>query len=465
MMQSYVARVREEWLELLRDTDSDVQASAKALADAHARALSEVFYQRMLADPQAEEFLSNDQVETRLKKSLALWIQRVLACKADEVDALIALQQHVGEIHARIGIPIQLVDMGARVIKKNLIPIIIAEGGREDEKMKLLSFTLCSIDLAMEIMSRTFTFGESSSLKDDENYRIFSLLENAEEEKERQIGSLLSWEMDVMYKVMLDSELGSTPPISRADFGMWFTHKGRHYFSGIAEVGYIAKLIQETDELFSRFRDPSRTAKQKHQRTELLLQMKSNTAQINTLLRGLFDDVAKHEVGMDVLTKLLNRRFLAAIFKREIAHANRSGTPLSVLLIDVDKFKEINDGYGHAAGDEILRKISQVFYDNVRSSDFVFRYGGDEFLIVLTEANQTETLRIAERIRSKASRQSITTPDGKLLATTLSIGAAMFDGHPDYERLVQSADAALYRSKRQGRNRIEMYILGDTPYS
>ncbi|WP_374255687.1 protoglobin domain-containing protein [Yokenella regensburgei] len=85
MMQSYVARVREEWLELLRDTDSDVQASAKALADAHARALSEVFYQRMLADPQAEEFLSNDQVETRLKKSLALWIQRVLACKADEV--------------------------------------------------------------------------------------------------------------------------------------------------------------------------------------------------------------------------------------------------------------------------------------------------------------------------------------------------------------------------------------------
>lgn len=456
-MQSYLARVREEWLELLKDTDDDVHARAEALADMHAQALSDVFYQHMLADPQAEEFLSNEQVETRLKASLAVWLRRVLACKSDEVDALIALQQHVGEIHARIGIPAQLVDMGARVLKKNLIPLIIGEDGREDEKIKLLSFTLCSIDLAMEIMSRISTFGESSALKDDENYRIFSSLENPGEEKERQIGNLLSWEMDVMYKVIVDSALGSTPPVSRSDFGMWFNHKGRYYFSGIAEVGYIAKLIQETDELFFHCRDPARTAKQKHQRSELLLQIKSNTSQINALLKGLFDDAARHEVGMDVLTKLLNRRFLAAIFKREIAHANRSGTPLSALLIDVDKFKEIHDNYGHSVGDEILRMISRVLYDHVRSSDFVFRYGGDEFLIVLTEASQEETLRIAERIRSKASRQSVTTPDGHLVATTISTGAAMFDGHPDYERLIQSADAALYRAKRQGRNRIEMF--------
>ncbi|HFR0727119.1 TPA: diguanylate cyclase DosC, partial [Shigella flexneri] len=77
-----------------------------------------------------------------------------------------------------------------------------------------------------------------------------------------------------------------------------------------------------------------------------------------TLLRELFEEVSRHEVGMDVLTKLLNRRFLPTIFKREIAHANRTGTPLSVLIIDVDKFKEINDTWGHNTGDEILRKVS-----------------------------------------------------------------------------------------------------------
>ncbi|MFP1463050.1 diguanylate cyclase [Escherichia coli] len=139
---------------------------------------------------------------------------------------------------------------------------------------------------------------------------------------------------------------------------------------------------------------------------------------------------------MDVLTKLLNRRFLPTIFKREIAHANRTGTPLSVLIIDVDKFKEINDTWGHNTGDEI-REVSQAFYDNVRSSDYVFRYWGDEFTIVLTEASENETLRTAERIRSRVEKTKLKAANGEDIALSLSIGAAMFNGHPDYERLIQ----------------------------
>ena len=174
------------------------------------------------------------------------------------------------------------------------------------------------------------------------------------------------------------------------------------------------------------------------------------------MYRELFEEVSRHEVGMDVLTKLLNRRFLPTIFKREIAHANRTGTPLSVLIIDVDKFKEINDTWGHNTGDEILRKVSQAFYDNVRSSDYVFRYGGDEFIIVLTEASENETLRTAERIRSRVEKTKLKAANGEDIALSLSIGAAMFNGHPDYERLIQIADEALYIAKRRGRNRVEL---------
>ncbi|HFK9151171.1 TPA: diguanylate cyclase, partial [Escherichia coli] len=112
-------------------------------------------------------------------------------------------------------------------------------------------------------------------------------------------------------------------------------------------------------------------------------------------------------------------------FKREIAHANRTGTPLSVLIIDVDKFKEINDTWGHNTGDEILRKVSQAFYDNVRSSDYVFRYGGDEFIIVLTEASENETLRTAERIRSRVEKTKLKAANGEDIALSLSIGAAI----------------------------------------
>ncbi|HJE05434.1 MAG TPA: diguanylate cyclase, partial [Escherichia coli] len=154
---------------------------------------------------------------------------------------------------------------------------------------------------------------------------------------------------------------------------------------------------------------------------------------------------------------LAHRRFLPTIFKREIAHANRTGTPLSVLIIDVDKFKEINDTWGHNTGDEILRKVSQAFYDNVRSSDYVFRYGGDEFIIVLTEASENETLRTAERIRSRVEKTKLKAANGEDIALSLSIGAAMFNGHPDYERLIQIADEALYIAKRRGRNRVELW--------
>lgn len=347
--------------------------------------------------------------------------------------------------------------MGFRVLKKLIYPIIINEKHSAAEKLLIYHFSINSIDLAMEVMSRAFSFSGNTAAKEDENYRIFSLLENAEEEKERQLGALLAWEMDVIYKVMLDSDLGNSLPLSQADFGLWFNHKGRHYFSGIAEVGHISRLIQDFDGVFHQISNTPKAMGNKAARVKFLLQIRNTVSQITTLLRELFEEVSRHEVGMDVLTKLLNRRFLPTIFKREIAHANRAGSPLSVLIIDVDKFKQINDTWGHNTGDDILRRVSQAFYDNVRSSDYVFRYGGDEFVIVLTEATETDTLRIAERIRSRVEKTKINSPTGEPIPLSLSIGAAMFNGHPDYERLIQIADEALYTAKRRGRNCVELW--------
>lgn len=456
-MEMYLKRMKSEWEALVENTDPHIRQLASDIAKSHAHTLSIAFYRDVLTDPHAEEFLSNEQVERQLKNALELWIINVLSCKVDDIDRLIKDQHTVAEVHARIGIPVELVEMGFRVLKKILYPIII--DGHQDsiEKLQVYHFSINSIDLAMEVMSRAFSFSESNAAKEDENYRIFTLLENAEEEKERQIGALLSWEMDIIYKVLLDSDLGNSLPLSQADFGLWFNHKGRHYFSGIAEVGHISRLIQDFDGIFHNANGSTKALNNKAARVKFLLQIRNSIAQIITLLRELFEEVSRHEVEMDVLTKLLNRRFLPTIFKREIAHANRAGTPLSVLIIDVDKFKEINDTWGHNTGDDILRRVSQAFYDNVRSSDYVFRYGGDEFVIVLTEANQTDTLRTAERIRSRVEKTKIKSPNGEIIPLSLSIGAAMFNGHPDYERLIQIADEALYTAKRRGRNCVELW--------
>ena len=222
-------------------------------------------------------------------------------------------------------------------------------------------------------------------------------------------------------------------------------------------MGHISRLMQDFDGVIHAQSAGDKSLGNKAQRNKFLIQLRSTVSQILTLLRELFEEVSRHEVGMDVLTKLLNCRFLPTIFKREIVHANRVGTPLSILVIDVDKFKTINDTWGHNTGDDILRRVSQVFYDNVRSSDYVFRYGGDEFIIVLTEASPADTLRTAERIRSRVEKTKVKAPDGNDIPLSLSIGAAMFNGHPDYERLIQLADEALYIAKKRGRNCVEMW--------
>ena len=436
-MKMYFKRMKDEWTGLVEQADPLIRAKAAEIAVAHAHYLSIEFYRIVRIDPHAEEFLSNEQVERQLKSAMERWIINVLSAQVDDVERLIQIQHTVAEVHARIGIPVEIVEMGFRVLKKILYPVIFSSDYSAAEKLQVYHFSINSIDIAMEVMTRAFTFSDSSASKEDENYRIFSLLENAEEEKERQIASILSWEIDIIYKVLLDSDLGSSLPLSQADFGLWFNHKGRHYFSGIAEVGHISRLIQDFDGIFNQTMRNTRNLNNRSLRVKFLLQIRNTVSQIITLLRELFEEVSRHEVGMDVLTKLLNRRFLPTIFKREIAHANRTGTPLSVLIIDVDKFKEINDTWGHNTGDEILRKVSQAFYDNVRSSDYVFRYGGDEFIIVLTEASENETLRTAERIRSRVEKTKLKAANGEDIALSLSIGAAMFNGHPDYERLIQ----------------------------
>lgn len=453
-MENYLSRMKQEWTYLIENTTPKVRSLSASLARQYSTLLSQEFYKIVLAEPEVEAFLTNEQVEKNLKKSLALWIEYTLCSTTQNVDQLIAAQQHIGEVHSRIGIPVQIVDMGARILKKLIFPLISRMKCDPSEKTDLCRFIIVSIDLAIEVMSRLFIYADRNTSREDENYRIFALLENAEEEKGRQVANLLSWETDVIYKIMIDSNIESVRPISRVDFGLWFNHRGRHFFSGIPECGYIAKILQELDELVFSTQSTPKALVRRQQKVSLVLKVRNLLSQIRTYLKTLFNEVSRHEVGMDALTRLLNRRFLPTIFKREISHASRNGTSLSVMVIDVDKFKQFNDTYGHHVGDEILRKVSQVFYNNVRSNDYVFRYGGDEFLILLTEASEQETRLIAERIRSIVNRLTIKAPDGQFIVPSLSIGVAMFSGHPDYERVIQAADEALYRAKGLGRNQV-----------
>lgn len=155
----------------------------------------------------------------------------------------------------------------------------------------------------------------------------------------------------------------------------------------------------------------------------------------------------------DPLTGTGNRAALNNTLSREIEMAKRHNVPLSLLMLDLDKFKDVNDGYGHTMGDHVLVSAADCIMQCIRQTDVCFRYGGEEFLILLSNANHGGALRIAERIRCGIA-ELLFTHNNKSLQITTSIGCATLTEKDDMESLIQRADGALYQAKRSGRNRV-----------
>jgi diguanylate cyclase (GGDEF)-like protein/PAS domain S-box-containing protein len=172
---------------------------------------------------------------------------------------------------------------------------------------------------------------------------------------------------------------------------------------------------------------------------------------VNLELRESLREQALH----DDLTGLFNRRYLEERLDQELRRARRSGTPLAVLLLDLDRFKEVNDQHGHAAGDVLLARFARLLQETVRADDVVARYGGEEFTVILPSAGAREALKVAEKVRRLTQRLSLEAGERRLGTVTVSVGIA---AHPDCgdspEELLEAADRALYRAKREGRNRV-----------
>jgi len=158
----------------------------------------------------------------------------------------------------------------------------------------------------------------------------------------------------------------------------------------------------------------------------------------------------------DGLTNLYNHRHFHERLSLEAERSVRNGLPLSLLMIDVDHFKNYNDQHGHPAGDEVLRQLSQLMSDGRRANDFCARYGGEEFCIVLVDTPKLTAAKLAERLRERTANHPFEfSSDQPLGCLSISVGVATFpDDANDSEGLVRAADAALYTAKHGGRNRV-----------
>ena len=175
------------------------------------------------------------------------------------------------------------------------------------------------------------------------------------------------------------------------------------------------------------------------------------TAIENTLLF----EKTKRQSLVDILTGVYNHRYFQQALRTELKRAERHAQPISLLMIDLDNFKKVNDAYGHPKGDRILKALSQIFVSSVREIDIVARYGGDEFMIILPQSDRAGAMLVAKRVIKRVSTTPLIHHDGKNVFSSVSIGmVAVEKGRADAQSLIEAADTALRKAKRSGKGRV-----------
>ncbi len=172
--------------------------------------------------------------------------------------------------------------------------------------------------------------------------------------------------------------------------------------------------------------------------------------------RKHMEDELEHLATHDPLTGLYNRNTLEQILNDEMHRATRYNHAISVFMLDIDRFKPINDTYGHRTGDTVLREFSRILESSIRKTDYTARYGGEEFVVILPETPFPKAEELAERLRSRVAGHPFPIEENKDLNLTASIGIATFPEHAkSWQDLLEIADSAMYVAKKAGRNRVK----------
>jgi diguanylate cyclase len=441
-----------EWRLIVQTTPDDCK---KVVAETVARngiMLADHFYSYMMGHPQATGFLDHDAVHTRLHGSMMRWLNELFHHPMQDEKAVVAHQRLVGEVHARIQVPVHLVARGARLIKLDLSTALAPQFADLALFEKSVSYVSQLIDLALELMSASYERNSQRSAREDEAYRLYSVGQNIAVERERQRAVLLEWGQEVLFSLHRSSGPESLPNLSGSEFGLWFHHKAAGIFDRDQEVEEITAVIDRVDNtLLPMLRAP---AMEIRPRDLLIRDLQTELKTLQFHLSSLFERHQEAENGRDALTRLLTRRFLPAVMNREMRVAQIRKTSFALLLLDLDHFKRVNDENGHDAGDMVLQQAANLLMGSVRNGDFVFRYGGEELLVLLVEVTKDTVIRLAENIRHQFETTALNVGRGRVTTVTVSIGVTMFSGHPDHQRLIKQADDAMYHAKSQGRNRV-----------
>jgi diguanylate cyclase (GGDEF)-like protein len=263
-------------------------------------------------------------------------------------------------------------------------------------------------------------------------------------ERDWQGRSLADWPLigDALDVMLQQAKAGDAPQLLNVDASQHFEVRVRGISRGTREG-----TVQLGQMLY--LRDVTEFQRSQLQLAEALALSKQQLETISSL-----HDSLQNQALRDPLTGLFNRRYLEEFFARELARAQRDATPIALAMVDLDHFKQLNDTHGHAAGDDTLKGVAAFLLGELRTTDAVFRIGGEEFLLVLPRTQPEEALEKLEQLCRQFAVHQMETRAGPL-QLTMSIGLGHYPGQAvDLDGLMQHADIQLYRAKSCGRNRV-----------
>lgn len=465
-MKSFESLHKQKLKELHIQSNKIVFEQVLEVVEPHSEAIVTHFYRVLLNNSAAIKFLNHDTVKNRLRATLAKWLCDSFTFQNDvaDLERYYQYQLEIGHVHARIDLPMSLVDYGMGLIKTQIILALKNSKLKRDELADAIMLTMQVLDWALAVIDESYEHDMVVNEKNAQSLKMHISAQNLAFDYERLCTSLSEWMRNLLLLIAQNKYDASTQStIRHSNFGLWISHKAHLFLAGRPELATLVTLVDNIDEemrhLATHMRQQNPIAVD-----ETLVRLNECISKSIWVLGGIAKDMIEEENGRDPLTHLFNRRYLETVMRHETAYSLEHGILFGAVLIDIDFFKRVNTTYGHDNGDRILEQLSEILTQQVRAGDFVFRLGGEEFLIVLADVEQTVIHRVAEKVRLTIANHLFRLGEDKTSTLTVSIGTAIHDRHPDFNRTIKLARDALCTAKEAGRNRVVAAVQMPSTY-
>lgn len=421
-------------------------------------AIVDTFYAEFLQMPETVRVLNHHLIQKSLRSALSQWVLALFAPSSGaDIAAFIRQQERIGSVHANINVRLSFFTHGIGILKREIYARLERSIPQREQLYAAFLLVEQLLDITTSIIVEAYLSNEIHYESNELSMKMKGITQNTAIECERLRTLLLDWLRTTLTLLYQTTELdpGNLPKLQYSTFGLWVIYKSDLLSHTINVSDDLKRQIHDIDDILFQAAQ-HRAAGENTQFFESVNRLNDAVTKTSWFISSLVDQMMEIDRGTDALTRLFNRRYLDTILRRQTEISIKQGLPYAVLMIDLDHFKQVNDGHGHDNGDIVLKAFAEILLLSVRTSDFIFRYGGEEFLVLLGNADLQSAWSVAEKIRTRCEMRAFKLPGDVTLELTCSIGISIHDGHPDYHHSIQQADTALYAAKRAGRNRTAM---------